>query len=422
MKGIFKLTILSLISIFGYISANAQVYMEISLNDFLNRIRNSNLEYAAEKLNIDIATAEIISASVFNNPHFDFEYGNMGIRGDEMEEDGEIVISQTISPGRRASAKRIANTNREITELILKDYFRVLKEESTIVWLETVKQRELLDIRKKSYREQLSLMEKDSIRRAEEGVRDLDALQNRVETGVLYTEIMELENELFNLYHQLSSMSGIKGLDTIIMPIRRNILNTKEYSLDRLIDLALENRSDVIAAYKEIDLYSLNIKAAKLERVPEFDILFGYLFAIQSRISDLPTEKAHGVKLGISIPIPLFDRNKGGILSAEIEKRQSEYRYQQALVNLKRDVISSYNNFIAADKKMKFFSSGLVRGAKEVLDQKREEYFRGEVHLIEVIEAQRSYDDILLSFFASIYDKSISVVQLESTVGIWDVN
>jgi cobalt-zinc-cadmium efflux system outer membrane protein len=290
------------------------------------------------------------------------------------------------------------------------------------VWLETVKQRELLDIRKKSYREQLSLMEKDSIRRAEEGVRDLDALQNRVETGVLYTEIMELENELFNLYHQLSSMSGIKGLDTIIMPIRRNILNTKEYSLDRLIDLALENRSDVIAAYKEIDLYSLNIKAAKLERVPEFDIIFGYLFAIQSRISDLPTEKAHGVKLGISIPIPLFDRNKGGILSAEIEKRQSEYRYQQALVNLKRDVISSYNNFIAADKKMKFFSSGLVRGAKEVLDQKREEYFRGEVHLIEVIEAQRSYDDILLSFFASIYVKSISVVQLESTVGIWDVN
>lgn len=122
------------------------------------------------------------------------------------------------------------------------------------------------------------------------------------------------------------------------------------------------------------------------------------------------------------MPIPLFDRNRGGISIAQTEKRQAEYRYEQALIELKREVIGSYNNYIASDRKLRFFSSGLVRGAKEVLDQKREEYFRGEIHLIEVMDAQRSYDEILLSFFSSIYDKSIALVKLESAVGIWDIN
>ncbi len=422
MKTLIKLLLLSIGLLFLSINVKAQVYLEISLEEYLSKINRSNLEYAAQRLNIDIAKAEIISASVFNNPVLDFEYGNMGIRGDEMEEDGELTISQTISPKRRSSAKSIALANYQISELVLKDYLRVLKQESTVLWLETIKNRELLDIRKKSYREQLSLMEKDSIRRAEDGIRDLDALQNRVETGMLYTEILDLENELLDMYHQISSMCGIKSLDTIILPVRKNIVNSKDYSLDLLVNLALENRSDIIAAYKEINLSDLNIKAAKIERIPEFDIIFGYLFASQSRISKLPTEVTHGIKLGISVPIPLFDRNRGGISIAQTEKRQAEYRYEQALLELKREVIGSYNNYIASDRKLRFFSSGLVRGAKEVLDQKREEYFRGEIHLIEVMDAQRSYDEILLSFFSSIYDKSIALVKLESAVGIWDIN
>jgi outer membrane protein TolC len=41
--------------------------------------------------------------------------------------------------------------------------------------------------------------------------------------------------------------------------------------------------------------------------------------------------------------------------------------------------------------------------------------------LIEVLDAQRSYDEILASFYSAIYDKSQALVALESAAGVWDI-
>ena len=73
MKTLIKLLLLSIGLLFFSINVKAQVYLEISLEEYLGKINRSNLEYAAQRLNIDIAKAEIISASVFNNPVLDFE-------------------------------------------------------------------------------------------------------------------------------------------------------------------------------------------------------------------------------------------------------------------------------------------------------------------------------------------------------------
>jgi outer membrane protein TolC len=84
-------------------------------------------------------------------------------------------------------------------------------------------------------------------------------------------------------------------------------------------------------------------------------------------------------------------------------------------------VVNAYNSFLSADKKLKLFTGGLVRIAKEVLDEKREEYYNGDIHLIEVMDAQRSYDEILLSFYSTIYEKSQALVRLESAIGVWNI-
>jgi len=90
-------------------------------------------------------------------------------------------------------------------------------------------------------------------------------------------------------------------------------------------------------------------------------------------------------------------------------------------MKVKNEVVNAYNSFVSADKKMKLFTGGLIRSAREVLDQKREEYYNGEIHLIEVLDAQRSYDNLLLSFYGAIYDKSQALVRLESAMGVWNI-
>lgn len=402
-------------------TVNAQVYIQLSLNEYLEKVRKGNVDYAAERLNIKISDAEIISASVYANPVFSFGYYNNELKNMQMGHGGVAEISRTFSPGRRDAAIKLAYSQKELSVAVLADFFRLLREEATVTWLETVKMREIYEIRRNSYRDQIKMMESDSLNRGHDYNRDLDIKQNKVETGILFGDIIDTENELNAHYLQLTAFCGVVGIDTIYIPERRNIWNNKEFVLKNIVDIAVENRADILAAKSEIRVADRIINSAKKERIPEFDLFFAYGINSEVRNELAPAPKHGGFEVGISIPIPLFNQTKGAIISAQTEKSQAELKYISAKMKVKNEVVNAYNSFVSADKKMKLFTGGLIRSAREVLDQKREEYYNGEIHLIEVLDAQRSYDNLLLSFYGAIYDKSQALVRLESAMGVWNI-
>lgn len=418
-----KKRVLSLLTIIliSFTYVKAQTYIQLSLDQYLEKVRVGNLEYAAQRLNIEISDAQIISASVFNNPSIGFSYYNDELNSMQMGHGGSAEISQTISPGRRRAAMNLAKSEKDLTQAVLVDYFRLLRQEATLTWLEAIKARQLYKIKKESYDDQIKLMVSDSLSRGSEFLNDLDILQNRVETGILRSELIDMEREYEDLCVTITNFCGISNYDTVYIPEKRNIWNDKSFILTEIVEVALNNRADILALKKEIDVSKYAIKAAKVERTPEFDIFFGYGVNAEARNIDAPSPQFNGFEVGISFPIPLFDRNKGGIKEAQVQKRQAELRYMEAEMQVKSEVVTAYNNYITSDKKRNLFRAGLVKNAKDALDQKREEYFNGQIHLIEVLDAQRSYDDVLASFYSAIYEKSETLVRLESAIGIWEI-
>lgn len=414
---------LSLITVvlLGFTLAHSQVYVQLSLNQYLEKVRLGNLEYATQRLNMEIADAQIISASVFNNPSIGFTYYNDELRGMQMGHGVSGDISQTISPGRRRASINLAKSEKEMTQAVLVDYFRLLRKEATVTWLEAIKVRQLYQIMKESYIDQIKLLTSDSLNRGSEFLSDIDILQNKVETGILCTQILEMENELNDLYITITNFCGISSTDSIVIPEKKNIWNDKSFILSEIIEVALNNRADLLATKKEIDFSKYAINVAKSQRVPEFDISLGYGINAEAKNEMAPSPRFTGFEIGFSFPIPLFNRSKGEILSAEAQKRQAEYRYLQAEMQAKSEVVNSHNYFVVASKKLNLFRSGLVKSAKDALTQKRKEYYKGNIHLIEVLDAQRSYDEILSSFYSAIYDKSQALVKLESAIGVWNI-
>ena len=399
----------------------SQTYVQLTLDQYLEKVRSGNLEYAAQRLNMEIADAKIISASVFNNPSIGFAYYNNELNNMQMGQGVSGEISQTISPGRRRASINLANSEKEVSQALLVDYFRLLREQATVTWLEAVKRRQLYQIMKESYLAQIQLLASDSLSRGSEFLRDLDILQNKVETGILCAHLFEMENELNEIHLVITNFCGVSATDTVFIPEKKNIWNDKSFIISEIIEEALNNRADILALKKEIDVSNYAINVAKAGRIPEFDLSFGYGLNAQVHNELAPSPKFIGIEMGLSFPIPLFDRNKGEILSAEMEKKQAEYRYIQSEIQLKSEVIGAYNYFVITDKKMNLFRCGLVKSAKDALDQKRSEYHKGNIHLIEVLDAQRSYDQVLLSFYSAIFDKSKALVKLESAIGIWNI-
>lgn len=402
-------------------SLKAQVHVHLTLDEFLEKVRAGNIEYAAHRLDIDVADAGILSASVFNNPSFGFAYYNNELQSMQMGHGAFAEISQTFSPGRRKAAINIAKSEKELAYAALADYFRMLREEAVINWLDAVKLRQLYQIKRESYRDQIKMMESDSLTRGADYNRDLDILQNKVETGMVQSDLMEMESELHSMYAALANFCGISAPDTLIIPEKKNIWNEKTFVLSEVLATAVNNRADVLAAKKEIDISKYEVVAAEKERIPEFDIFFGYGVNAEVRNVLAPAPKFDGFEVGISFPIPIFDNKKGEIAAAEYRRMQAEMRYKSAEQQVKREVFDAFNNFVTTNQRMEIFKAGLVKNAKDALDQKREEYYNGDIHLIEVIDAQRSYDDILSSFYSVIYDKSQALVRLESAMGVWNI-
>ena len=48
-------------------------------------------------------------------------------------------------------------------------------------------------------------------------------------------------------------------------------------------------------------------------------------------------------------------------------------------------------------------------------------YDRGETSLLEVLNAQRTYDEVRTLYIEMLYNYAASLVELETSAGIWDI-
>lgn len=47
---------------------------------------------------------------------------------------------------------------------------------------------------------------------------------------------------------------------------------------------------------------------------------------------------------------------------------------------------------------------------------------RGETSILEVLNAQRTYDDIHTTYYEALFNRAAALVELEKAAGIWDIN
>ena len=75
----------------------------------------------------------------------------------------------------------------------------------------------------------------------------------------------------------------------------------------------------------------------------------------------------------------------------------------------------------AAAAKLALYTGGLLSDAEQVLESALYNYQKGGATLLEVIEAQRTVNDVYLAYHGALADHAKSLIALEQSAGIWDV-
>lgn len=391
--------------------------------EYLNKVGTNNLGYAAQKFNLSIAEAGIEMAKVLPDPSIfigGFDNGQARMKtGYAFSANAAIMIELG---GKRKARVNLATSQTELTKALLNDFFRNLRADATISYLSAIKLKYSFDVLLNSYTSMKKLAIADSIRYKLGSIMEIDAKQSNLEASMMLNNIYQSEANWKGALVQLSSMMSKLKTDTLYFASGDFSNFDRTFDVGQLIVTAQNNRTDLLAALKNQIVSRDALALVKANRMIDLSLIFGVNSNAYILNKIEPTPSYNNIAGGLSIPIKFSNNYKGDLKAAEYSIQQADVLYKQVELQVQTEVISAYYYYTSLKKQARQFNTGLLLEAKRVLEGKIYSYQRGETSLLEVLIAQRTYNEVQLNYYETLYSYASALVQLERAVGIWDIN
>lgn len=394
----------------------------LTFNEYMENVINSNIDYLAEKYNVSIADAVVKASKVFPDPELSVSYANNQNWNLEMGYSVDAGLSYTLELGGKRKARiRLAQSEKEMIEALLEDYFRNLRADATIAYFEALKQKSLLEIQRSSYRQMAGLARADSIRFRLGDITEVDALQSRLEAATMLNDLYEVESQLHHALVQLALLQGnvnVEPADSIGGDVG---YYERQFDLPALIVEAQNNRADLQAALKSNDVSQNNLRLAKANRAIDLGISIGgtYSSIVRNEIAPAPAFK--GIMAGVSIPLKFSNANKGELRAAQFAAEQQERQYEAIRLQISAEVVQAYHQYMTSRRQVEQFNTGLLQESETIFRKKKYSYERGETSILEVLNAQRTHNEVQVSYNETLFGCAAALVELERACGIWDI-
>lgn len=159
----------------------------------------------------------------------------------------------------------------------------------------------------------------------------------------------------------------------------------------------------------EIERRRAAVDGEKAKAIPDLTVTAGV-----SRFSQFD-DRAYMV--GISVPLPLFDTNRGGILEANrrLDKASDEQRAVES--RLLASLSQVYQRLAAIDKEIAALRSVLLPGAQSAFDAATKGYQLGKFGYLDVLDAQRTLFQARNQNLRALADYQRGVSEIERLVG-----
>jgi cobalt-zinc-cadmium efflux system outer membrane protein len=361
-----------------------------------------NGELEAARKEIDAARAMVKQARLRANPMLEVE----GTRQVPPGKDNSVMAGVTLPlelGGRRPARVAVAEREVEVRAREVANRERLLAAEVRMKFGEA-----LAAVLKLSFTDQLVAANQQSF----------NLIGARVAEGA--TPPLEQNMALVELNRLKSMRETVAGkVEVALLELRNLIGMLPEQPLrlrgdfDHLIDQfpsladetirALHDRPDVQAFRANENLASARIAQARAEGRWDARVTAGYermnssfpVFGVNQQGGLQPVQDVfHFLKLGISIDLPVRNKNQGAIEAAVAESEAARSRREFAELTVRREVAAAYAQYVQAVKAEEIFRVGARDAAKANLDVVRQTYELGSKTLLDYIAEQRRFIEL----------------------------
>src|SRR5688572_29490618 len=385
----------------------------LSLETATEQFLRKNLAVEAARLEIGVAEAERIGARLRPRPGMTISAENLRLSGEtpanRLHEYG-VSVAQPIELGnRKALRMEVAERTISVSEARLTEVLRRQLFDLKRTYYESVLARVLLDTERENRDNFEGLVKFNTVRFEEGYIAEGDLLKVRLERTKFDFAVANAELALRRTRIRLLELIGEKDFERVPGVEISNRLQVPpvELNLAQLKETALVNRPEIKVAEAQLALADSSIKLERSEAKGEVTPYVGY-----KRVGVDNT-----VLAGVTVPLPIGNRNQSGIARAEAEQKVSETSLQLVRNRTLAEVEAAYRAYETAREQVRAYEAGLLRQADEWREIQLGAYQEGATELITLIEAQKTRTEVRANYYRAIFDYYTSIFQLELATG-----
>ncbi len=238
-----------------------------------------------------------------------------------------------------------------------------------------------------------------------EEVSEADPLRADVESATAGILLQNSINQHIEAWRRLTAVIAMPDLE---LQRLAGELNPDDLAISwqEQMQRVLSESPELAAAIANVESARWAVRRAYAEVIPNFDV--------QAVVQDDRSTGSTNSNLQVVLPIPLWNRNQGGISRAEAEVTAASQRVDRLSLFLQSRLAIVFQRYQSARNQVEQYSrdGGIIEKSQRTLDLIRTGYQSGEFGVVDLVTAQRTYFQTNLAYLDSLRELWVAVMEI----------
>jgi cobalt-zinc-cadmium efflux system outer membrane protein len=380
-----------------------------------------NLTLIAQRANLSVADTQMLTARLRPNPVASFGADHLDLLGtgfDDVNNGGppEVALRVDLPIERGAKRERridLASASKALAEAQFADAVRTLRADVTLACIDVLAARATRTLVADNLRAFEDLARVNRARVAAGSLAPVESTRSEVARLQFRSTAVRAELELATALARVRTLIGRSATDPIDLADNLRVAEPAAGVPDvaAVQQLALATRPD---------LRSLQLGQARSVadlRLQESLGVIDYTVGAEYRRQQGIAGRSNSLGFFVSAPIPLLNRNQGEIARADAEHDQLSRQTAAVRSQILSDVDIAYREYTTNRDLVTAIEHDLIQPATSARDISTYTYRAGGSSLLELLDAQRAFNDTMQSYLDAQAGLRRAVAHLAAAVG-----
>lgn len=373
-----------------------------TLASFEQLAMSSNPTLTELQARVDAANGRWLQVGLYPNPEIAYSGQEIGADGRAGQQGAyvqqEFVTADKLGLSRNAAAWDVKRAEQELEAQRL----RVLTDVRGAFYSLLVAQERV------KVAEELHSIAQTAVEKAKElvKVQEPETVLTQAEIEAELAGIL-LENSRVQQTAQWKALTSVVGQPGLAQQNVRGELDVAAPQLawEETLERIRRESPELAAAAAEVEQTRWAVQRASVQAIPNVTWQIGtaYDYGSQDAIASLQ----------MSLPVPLYNRNQGGIAEAHANAVAAERAVDRVELSLQQRLAAVYRQYEQARQQASRYDETILKKAQRNLDLNRKSYEAGDSAYLAVLTAQRSYFQARLAWLSALEQLWSATVQIE---------